>query len=155
MYDRLLKVADPRRNDNPKIHPMLTNVIAFSFRPAHPMSMTDQELDELRLGVGRLAGDWRVDKIGLGDDSTYALLVPGCWGDGSQGAFDVCRYVGALRLTDYRRTEFFGGCEDYQGTLCGVFVSVEAVCDALADLVGTKRTPADQCDVGHASHSVA
>jgi hypothetical protein len=134
---------------------MSADVIAFPTRSAHPLSITDQQLDELRAGVSRLAGDWRVDKITLGENCAYALLVPGAWGDGATGAFDVFRRGDTLSLTDYRKTEFFGGCEDYQGTSCGVFVSVEAVCDALADLVGTNRAPADQRDAGGPSHSVA
>src|SRR6185437_5550947 len=78
----------------------------------------------------------------LGGGCAYALLIPVSWGDGVTGAFDVFRKGDTFSLTDYRRTEFFGGREDYQGALCGVFVSVDAVCDALADLVGAKPTPA-------------
>jgi len=91
----------------------------------------------------------------LGENCAYALLVPGAWGDGATVAFDVFRRGKTLSLTDYRKTEFFGGCEDYQGTSCGAFVSVQAVCDALADLVGTKRTPVNQRDLGGPSHSAA
>lgn len=134
---------------------MSADVIAFPNRSAHPLSVTDQELDELRAGIAHLVGDWRVDKITLGENCAYALLVPGAWGDGATGAFDVFRRGDTLSLTDYRKTEFFGGREDYQGTCCGVFVSVEAVCDALADLIGTKRVPANQRDLGGSSHSVA
>jgi hypothetical protein len=60
-----------------------------------------------------------------------------------------------LSLTDYRKTDFFGGREDYQGTSCGAFVSVEAVCEALADLVGTKRTAVNQRGLGSPSHGAA
>ncbi len=134
---------------------MSADVIAFPNRAAHPLSITDQQLDQLRAGISRLAGDWRVDKITLGENCAYALLVPSAWGDGATGAFDVFRRGDTLSLTDYRKTEFFGGCEDYQGTSCGMFVSVEAVCDALADLVGTKRTPVNQRNVGGPSHSAA
>jgi hypothetical protein len=134
---------------------MSADVIAFPNRSADPLSITDQQLDELRAGVSRLAGGWRVDKITLGENCAYALLVPGAWGDGATGAFDVFRRGDTLSLTDYRKTEFFGGCEDYQGTSCGVFVSVEALCDALADLIGTKRVPAKQRDLGGSSYSVA
>jgi hypothetical protein len=69
---------------------------------------------------------WRVGKVTLGDDRAYALLIPGSWGDGATGAFDIFRKGNTLSLTDYRKTEFFGGCEGYQGTPRGVFVSVEA-----------------------------
>jgi hypothetical protein len=134
---------------------MSANVIAFPSRSAHPLSITEQQLDDLRAGVARLAGDWRVDKITLGENCAYALLVPSAWGDGATGAFDVFRRGDTLSLTDYRKTEFFGGCEDYQGTSCGVFVNVEAVCDALADLVGTKRSPENQRNLGPPSHSAA
>jgi hypothetical protein len=134
---------------------MSADVIAFPNRPAHLLSITDQQLAELRAGVRRLAGDWRVDKVTLGEDCAYALLIPDSWGDGATGAFDIFRKGGTLSLTDYRRTEFFGGSEDYQGSLCGVFASVEAVCDALADLVGTKRMSVDQRDLGDPSHSIA
>ena len=134
---------------------MPADVIAFPTRSAHPLSITDQQLDELRVGVSRLAGDWRVDKVTLGENCAYALLVPMAWGDGATGAFDVFRRGGTLSLTDYRKTEFFGGREDYQGTSCGAFVSVEAVCDALADLVGMKRPPVKQRDLGGPSHSAA
>lgn len=84
----------------------------------------------------------------MGENCAYALLVPVPGGTGRPGAFDVFRRGNTLSLTDYRKTEFFGGCEDYQGISCGVFVSIEAVCEALADLIGTKRVPADQRDVG-------
>jgi len=134
---------------------MSADVIAFPFQSAPEMSMTDQQLDELRAGVRRLAGEWRVEKIILGGGCAYALVIPISWGDGATGAFDVFRKGDTLSLTDYRRTEFFGGREDYQGTLCGVFVSVDAVCDVLADLVGAKRTPVDQGHVGSPSHGVA
>jgi len=134
---------------------MSADVIAFPFQSAPEMSMTDQQLDELRAGVRRLAGEWRVEKIILGDGCAYALVIPISWGDGATGAFDVFRKGDTLSLTDYRRTEFFGGREDYQGTLCGVFVSVDAVCDVLADLVGATPTPVDQGHVGSPSHGVA
>jgi hypothetical protein len=120
---------------------MSADVIEFPNRPAHPLSITDRQLDELRAGVALLSGDWRVDKVTLGESCAYALLVPDSWGDGVTGAFDVFRRGNTFSLTDYRRTEFFGGSEDYRGTSCGAFVSVEAVCDALADLVGTKHPP--------------
>jgi hypothetical protein len=134
---------------------MSADVIPFPVRSAHDWSITDQQLRELRTGVRRLPGDWRVEKVTLGGDCAYALLIPGCWGDGVTGAFDIFRKGDTLALTDYRRTEFFGGSEDYQGTFCGLFVSPEAVCDALADLLGTKRTAADQRDFIDPSHSAA
>jgi hypothetical protein len=129
---------------------MSADVIAFP-PPAKSLSITDQQLAELRAGVRRLPGDWRVDKVTLGEDCAYALLIPDSWGDGATGAFDIFRKGDALSLTDYRRTEFFGGSDDYQGSLCGVFASVEALCDALVDLVGTKRMSADQRDLGDPS----
>jgi len=122
---------------------MSAQVIAFPSSVSHPLNVTDQEIEALRLAVGDFPGDWRVDKVTLGADCAYALLIPKCWGDGSQGAFDICRRAGALILTDYRKTEFFGGCEDHQGTVCGTFGSVEAVCDALTSLLGTNRSKAD------------
>ena len=134
---------------------MSADVIAFPTPSAHPLSITDRQMDELRAGVRRLAGDWRVDKVVLGEGCAYALLIPVSWGDGATGAFDVFRRGDTLTLTDYRRTEFFGGYEDYLGTLCGVFISVEAMCNALVELVGEKRTPADLRDAGDPSHSVA
>ena len=140
---------------NQETLPMSADVIAFRPQAAPEMSMTDQQLDELRAGVRRLAGEWRVEKIVLGGGCAYALLIPISWGDGATGAFDVFRKGDTLSLTDYRRTEFFAGREDYQGTLCGVFVSVDALCDALIDLVGTKRMPAEQHDVGGPSHGIA
>jgi hypothetical protein len=142
--------ATPKENS-----PMSANVIAFPCQSAPEMSITDQQLDELRAGVRPLVGEWRVEKIVLGGGCAYALLIPGSWGNGATGAFDIFRRGNTLSLPDYRRQEFFGGREDYQGALCGVFVSVDAVCDALADLVGTKRTPADQRDVGGPSHGMA
>lgn len=134
---------------------MSADVIAFPLQSAPAMSITDQQLEELQAGVRRLAGEWRVEKIMLGGGCGYALLIPISWGDGATGAFDVFRKGDTLSLTDYRRTEFFGGSEDYQGTLCGVFVSVEALCNALADLVGAKPTPANQRDVSGPSQGVA
>ncbi|MGH9208780.1 MAG: hypothetical protein ACRD1G_19915, partial [Acidimicrobiales bacterium] len=61
---------------------MSANVIPFPNRSARPLSITDQQLDELRAGVHRLAGDWQVEKVTLGDDCAYALLIPRAWGDG-------------------------------------------------------------------------
>jgi hypothetical protein len=133
----------------------MPNVIAFPVQPSSQLSLTEQQFDEIRAGINRLAGEWRVEKAMLGAGCAYALLIPSGWGDGESAAFDIFRKGEALTLIDYRRTEFFGGREHHEGTHCGAFLSVDALCDALADLVGVKRSTAEQPDLITPSHSVA
>jgi hypothetical protein len=123
---------------------MSADVIAFP-PPAKSLSITDQQLAELRAGVRRLPGDWRVDKVTLGEDCAYALLIPDSWGDGATGAFDIFRKGDALSLTDYRRTEFFGGSEDYQGSFCGVFGSARSECQRISATSAILLTASRRC----------